>query len=103
MLGPPATATKIPFPYVTEFQDAEDGRVLAVQVTPSGELAAAVPPEATATKIPFPYATDVHVDALGSVFEVQDDPSEEQVIATEVTLADAVPLELVNVQFLAVA
>lgn len=52
--GPPATATKTPFPYMTEFHREELGIVLAVQLIPSAELAAVDPLADTAAKTPFP-------------------------------------------------
>jgi hypothetical protein len=52
--APPDTATKTPFPYVTDFQLWLDGNVRAVQVVPFGEVAAAVVLLAMARKTPFP-------------------------------------------------
>ena len=55
----PDTATKSPLPYVTEYQAAADGKVLAVHVMPSDEVAATVPGDcATATNTPFPKVTE---------------------------------------------
>jgi hypothetical protein len=53
------------------------GRVRAVQVTPSGEVAAVVPPIATVTKTPFPKVTESHWAELGRVRAVQVIPSGE--------------------------
>jgi hypothetical protein len=50
----PATATKMPFPKVTDLKVAETGRVRAVHVIPSVLVAAEVVLRATATKTPFP-------------------------------------------------
>jgi len=57
-----ATATNRPFPKVTAFQFAALGKVRAVHVMPSGDVAAAlVASSATATKTPFPKATERQV------------------------------------------
>jgi hypothetical protein len=41
-------------PKATDVQALDEGSVLAVQVTPSGEVAAAVEPEATTRNVLFP-------------------------------------------------
>ena len=51
---PPATATKTPFPKVTELSPEDAGRVLDVHVIPSGEDIPTVDVVDTAAKIPFP-------------------------------------------------
>jgi hypothetical protein len=51
------------------------GRFRAVQLTPSGEVAAALlGPTATATNVPLPYVTDHQSAELGRVRVVQVDP-----------------------------
>ena len=52
----PATATKSPLPYVTEFQPVFAADVRLVQVTPSGLVITRFPSPvpATATKSPLP-------------------------------------------------
>jgi hypothetical protein len=54
-----ATATKRPFPYVTEVQKFASAAERAVHVVPSGlVITRLVPLAATATKRPFPYVTE---------------------------------------------
>jgi len=55
---PPDTATKPPFPKLTENQVVELGKTRAVHVIPSGEVAATELRVATATKTPFPNVTE---------------------------------------------
>ena len=52
--GPLATATKTPFPYVTEFQKDELGKVPVVQFTPSEDVKTVFELFVIATNIPFP-------------------------------------------------
>jgi len=65
---------------VTETQGEELGRVRAVHVIPSGDVAATsletVAPE-TATKIPFPYLSETQGEELGRVRAVHVIPSGE--------------------------
>jgi hypothetical protein len=63
------TATNVPLPYVTEYQVLFAALVLAVQVTPSGEVMTRLfePSEDTATKRPFPYVIDFHEFATAAV------------------------------------
>ena len=85
-------ATKIPFPKVTENQLAELGIVLAVQVIPSGEVAAAVDePVDTATNTPFPYATELQLAELGNVLPVHAEPLD---VIEMLTVAVVLPAEL---------
>jgi hypothetical protein len=71
----PATATKTPFPYVTEVQVLA-GAVRAVQVMPSVlVITRFVPLLLTATKVPFPYVTEFQVFASVAVRAVQVVPS----------------------------
>jgi len=64
------TATKIPLPKTIDCQVEIEGNVLAVQVTPSGEVAAAVPPPAIATKTPLPKQKTKLSTSIGS-FEIE--------------------------------
>ena len=89
-----AIATKVPFPYVTDFQAEELGIVLDVHVIPSGELAAVALNHATATKTPLPYATEYHCCERGRVLAVHAEPSE---VTDMLIVADALPEELVAV------
>ena len=52
--GPAATKTNVLFPYATDRQAAADDNVLAVQVDPSGDVAAAADVSEIATNPPFP-------------------------------------------------
>ena len=54
------TATKSPFPYVTELQSLSTAEFRLVQLMPSVEVMTRLPlPVAeTATKSPFPYVTE---------------------------------------------
>ena len=62
-----ATATYFPFPYVTEYQLADDGNVAAVHVIPSVEYAAELLLIATATNFPLPYVTENQLELEGNV------------------------------------
>ena len=55
------TATKSPFPYVTELQSLSTAEFRLVQLMPSVEVMTRLPDPVldTATKSPFPYVTDV--------------------------------------------
>ena len=90
--APVATATKTPFPYVTEVQAAVAGRVLATQVMPSNEYEAFALALATATKTPLPKVTEVQ-------FELDERVLVVQVIASVDVEAFALPLTATKVPF----
>ena len=90
----PATATKTPFPYVTDVQLLA-GTLRAVQVMPSVlVITRFVPLLLTATKVPFPKVTLLHWFASAALRAVHVIPSARpcwDMIATEDTSARANP------------
>ena len=84
---------------MTGAQFVETGKVRAVHVIPSGDVAAAVlavvPPD-TVTKPPFPKLTECQVVELGKTRAVHVIPSGE-VAATELRLATATKTPFPNV------
>lgn len=72
--GPVATIANLPPPNPSPIQPAEEDKVLAVHVTPSGDVAAAVDEFPIAKKELLPKATAIQKADVGSVRVVQSNP-----------------------------
>jgi len=73
-------------------QNEEDGRVRAVHVIPSGEVAAAVEPYAIATKELFPYAKPYQLELEGRVLDAQSIPLVDVAAMLDVPLTKAMKM-----------
>lgn len=81
-------ATNVPLPKAILFQYDDDGSVLAVQVMPSGLVAACAVLAFNATKFPFPKASASQEPDAGNVLATQDNPSFELTAAAFVAAFD---------------